>query len=182
MEERMNPLSEPYEAEVELELAKLMPPGVPPLRLFRVIAHNPRVLRRMRRGSLLDEGAISVRQRELVILRTTAKCSCEYEWGVHAAFFGAAAELTEGEIAATVGQDIDAVAWSADERVILRICDELADTKTVSDSTWAEAVSQLNSEQLIEVLMVAGLYHAVSFVANGTQVAREAFAPRFPGA
>jgi len=30
------------------------------------------------------------------------------------------------------------------------------------------------------LIMLAGLYHAVSFVANATGVQHEAFAPRFP--
>ena len=51
---RIEPLSPPFTAPVADDLTKLMPPGVPPLALFRMVAHNPRVLRRMRRGGLLD--------------------------------------------------------------------------------------------------------------------------------
>jgi hypothetical protein len=31
--------------------------------------------------------SLSMRQREIVINRVTALCGCEYEWGVHIAFF-----------------------------------------------------------------------------------------------
>jgi len=34
--------------------------------------------------------------------------------------------------------------------------------------------------QILELTMLAGLYHAVGFVVNVTGVARESFAPSFP--
>src|SRR6185436_19771343 len=54
---RIPPLAPPYAAAVAEDLEKLMPPGIPPIGLFRTLAHNPRVLRRVRKGGLLDPGA-----------------------------------------------------------------------------------------------------------------------------
>ena len=88
---RIDPASPPFTDRVAEDLEKLMPPGMEPIRLFRVLARNPRLLRRVRRGGLLDPGSVSLRQRELMILRTTARCRGEYEWGVHVGFFGGAA-------------------------------------------------------------------------------------------
>src|SRR5688572_23620863 len=105
--ERIRPLEPPYGEETAEELRKIMPPGMEPLRLFRVLAHNPRVLARIRKGGLLDPGSISVRDRELVILRTTALCNAEYEWGVHAGFFASAAEISREELGATETGDLD---------------------------------------------------------------------------
>ncbi len=114
---RITPADPPYPAPVIEDLSKLMPPGVPPLQLFRTLAHNPRVLRRVRKGGLLDPGSISVRERELVILRTTALCRSEYEWGVHVAFFGPAAGFTAAQIAATVTGEL--AVFSAADRMVL---------------------------------------------------------------
>ena len=91
----------------------MMPPGVPPIALFRTVAHNPRVLGRWRGGALLDKGSIALRQREIAILRTTARLGAEYEWGVHIAFFADKAELTEAERRATVHAGPEA--WSGAE-------------------------------------------------------------------
>src|SRR5262245_15400111 len=102
MESRISPAEPPYDPQVAEDFAKLMPPGMPPIALFRVLAKNPRVLGRVRRGGLLDPGSISVRQREIVILRTTARAGAEHEWGVHAAFFAGAAGLDPAALAATV--------------------------------------------------------------------------------
>src|SRR4051812_47964344 len=115
MTSRIASVEPPFAPDVEEHLQKLMPPGMDPLALFRVVAHNPRVLGRMRRGGLLDPGSITVRQREIVILRTTARCRSEYEWGVHAAFFAGAAELSEAQVTATIAGSASDPAWSPED-------------------------------------------------------------------
>jgi alkylhydroperoxidase family enzyme len=177
---RIAPVEPPYAPDVDEHLRALMPPGMPPLVLFRTVAHNPRVLGRMRRGGLLDSGSITLRERELVILRTTARCGAEYEWGVHAAFFGAAAGFGPEHLHATVHGAADAPIWSAREQVLLALCDALHATSTVDDALWARARAELEPAQIVEVLALAGLYHMVSFVVNATALPLEDAATRFP--
>lgn len=180
MHVRIAPSSPPYDAPVAEDLHKLMPPGMPPLALFRTLAKNPRVLRRLRRGGLLDPGSITLRQRELVILRTTARAGAEYEWGVHAAFFGPAARLDTTHLHATVWEAPDAACWSAEETLLLRACDELHASARIDEATWAALATHFSEPQLIEILMLAGQYRAVSYVVNATGVPLEPAAPRFP--
>jgi alkylhydroperoxidase family enzyme len=168
------PLSPPYAPEVAEDLTKLMPPGMAPLALFRAVAHNPRVLRRLRKGGLLDPGSISVRDRELVILRTTARCGAEYEWGVHVTFFARAAGLTDAEVAATVTGDHP---WAPRDAMLIAICDALHDHARLPDDLGAE----LTPAQLVEVLALAGQYHMVSYLVNVAGLAPEPGAARFPG-
>jgi hypothetical protein len=54
-----------------------------------------------------------MKERELIIDRVCARCGCEYEWGVHAAAFGAAAGLSPEEVGATVEADADDPVWGA---------------------------------------------------------------------
>ena len=51
---------------------------------------------------------------------------------------------------------------------------------TVDDALWEELSAHFAPDQLVELIMLAGLYHAVSYVVNATGVQHEAFAPRFP--
>lgn len=178
MPPRLPPLEPPYPPAVDEDLAKLMPPGIPPLALFRTVAHNPRVLRRLRKGGLLDPGSITVRDRELAILRTTARCGSEYEWGVHVRFFARAADLTDAQVAATVVDDPSV--WSPRDALILALCDALHDSATVSEALWAELRAAFEPAQLVELVVLAGLYHMVSFVTNATALAPEPGAARFP--
>jgi len=177
---RISPSEAPFDPSVSEDLTKLMPPGVPPLLLFRTLAHNPRVLRRVRKGGLLDRGSISVRQRELVILRTTALCRSEYEWGVHVAFFGAAAGLSAAEIAATVSGDLAAL--PAEDRSLIELCDALHRAAAVSGALWRELSAAYRPDQLVELVALAGQYHMVSYLTNALGIALEDHAPRFPPA
>jgi hypothetical protein len=172
---RLAPLTQPYPPEAAAELAQ-MPADIA---LFRTVAHNPRVLSRWRGGGLLDKGSITLRQREILILRTTAKLQAEYEWGVHVAFFAAKAKFSAAEIHVSVHGD--AMAWpAAEETVLIEIADALTDTGTVDDALWQRASEHYKADQLIEIIALVGFYHLVSFTVNATGVALEPGAPRFP--
>ena len=176
---RIAPLDPPYPPELQAQFDKLMR-GAPPLLLFRTVARNPRVLQRMMDGSLLDRGSIGLRPRELMILRTCARCGSEYEWGVHAALFAAKARLTQAELESTVhGGPADAC-WSAEDRLVIGLADQLHDTSHADEALWGELSRRFSADQLVELIVLAGLYHAVSFATNAIGVQNEAFAPGFP--
>ncbi|MEK9971166.1 MAG: carboxymuconolactone decarboxylase family protein [Ferrovibrio sp.] len=173
---RLAPLSQPYPAEAAAELAQ-MPADIA---LFRTVAHNPRVLSRWRGGGLLDRGSISLRQREILILRTTAMLGAEYEWSVHVAFFAAKAGFTAAEIASTVrGTAAD---WNDDEAMLVRLAGTLVHAATIDDALWKDALAYFSPAQMIEIIALVGFYHMVSFTVNATGVALEPGAPRFPAA
>ena len=175
---RIPPCEPPYDPIAAEDFAKIMPPGVPPIRLFRTLAHNPRVLRRVRRGGLLDLGSISLREREIVILRTTALCRSEYEWGVHLVFFGKAAGFTAEQIAATVSGD--PAPFSDRERLLFALCEELHRSAAVSDEPWRQLAAAYRPDQLIELLALAGQYRTIAYVTNALGIELEDGAPRFP--
>jgi alkylhydroperoxidase family enzyme len=177
---RVQPLSAPYPVEIQAAFDSIMPPGAPPLKLFRSMAHNQRVLRRMLAGGLLDRGSIGLRERELLILRATARCGAEYEWGVHVAAFNGKAGFTEVQLADTCAVRPDASLWTASELSLLALADSLHASADVDDALWQRLSEHFRADQLIECLLLVGLYHAVSFVANGLRIEHEANAPRFP--
>lgn len=176
---RIEPAARPYEADMEATLKRLMPPGVEPLVLFRTLARSPRVFRRFMAGGLLDKGTLSLREREIVIDRACARCGGEYEWGVHIALFAERAGFGAEEIAATVAPG-EADCWPPREKLLIRLVDELHDTAHVSDALWSELTSEFSDEQLIELVVLTGLYHMVSFTVNALRLPPEPYAPRFP--
>ena len=178
-EPRIQPLEPPYPPEIQAEFDKVMR-GAPPLMLFRTMARNPRVFSRLVAGGLLDRGSVTMRQRELMILRTTANCDAEYEWGVHVAAYGMKCGWTEPELYASVYGDDSAACWRPDEALIVQLADELHDEGEVDDALWASLKAAFADEQLIELVMLAGFYHAVSFTLNAFRVPLEPSAPRFP--
>lgn len=177
---RIQPIEPPFSAETQASFDVVMPAGMPPLNIFKTVGNNERVLSRMVRGGLLDRGSVSIAQRELVILRACANCKAEYEWGVHVAGFAQKAGFSDEQVAATCQRTLDANLWSDEQLALLQLVDELHETAQLGDETWTTLRRFFSEEQLIELIMLAGLYHAVSFIVNGLKVENEVFAPRFP--
>ena len=130
-------------------------------------------------GGLLDRGSITLREREIVIDRTCARCGSEYEWGVHVAFFAERARLSPAEVASTCAAP-ETSAFSPRERLLLHLVDELHDTAQVSDALWQDLAAEWTAEQLIELIALAGFYHLIAFMTNALRLTREAYGARFP--
>ena len=100
-----------------------MPPdtGIEPLALFRTLVVHESLAARMRPlgAGILGHGLLEPRDRELMIHRTCARCGAEYEWGVHAAFFGSAVGLSDRQLAATVTAPAHDPVWSERERAVI---------------------------------------------------------------
>src|SRR6201986_2402960 len=143
---RVAPLEPPYAPETQGVFDRIMH-GKPPLMLFRVMASQPRAWDKFRAGGLLDRGLLTLRQREIVIDRTCALNRCEYEWGVHIAFFAAKVKLTPRQIEATV--DGGNAEWGPDERLLLDVCDELDATRAISDTLWQRLSQHFTPEQIL---------------------------------
>lgn len=180
MTARIAPAVQPYADDMEKTLANLMPDGVEPLLLFRTLARDPRLFRRFMAGGLLDKGNLSLREREIAIDRACARCGGEYEWGVHMALFAERVGFGEAEIAATRSSQTDQPFWSPREQLILRLVDQLHDTSTIDDALWPLLAAAFSDEQLLELLMLTGFYHMVSFVVNATRLPLEPYAVPFP--
>ena len=182
---RIAPLDPPYSSDVAESLTKMMGgrTGIEPLRLFRTLLRHFDLGDRIRPlgSAILTRGALDPRDRELVILRTCARAGCEYEWGVHVALFARPLGLGEATIRATVLGTPDDAGFSPREALLARLSDQLHDTGAVSDGLWERLADVWDERQRIELLMVAGWYHLIAFVANGARVRPEAWAERFPG-
>jgi len=177
---RIAPAEPPYEPQIAAALERIMPPGVPPLGLFRAMAKSPRVFARMFAGALLDKGPLSLRQREIVIDRTTARLGCEYEWGVHITFFAEPAGFTPEHSAATVTGASDAPCWTPDEQALIALVDDLVDRRTIGDDTWRHLTAHFDEAQILEAIALVGYYHTISFLCRGLDLPLESHAARFP--
>ena len=176
---RIAPLSPPYEPQIQEQFDKIMR-GAPPLVLFRVMAGQPRAWEKFRAGSLLDRGPLSLREREIVIDRTTALNRCEYEWGVHVTAFAKAANLTDEQVRATVQGKADAPCWSEAEQAMLAAVDALHLRSALSEAEFAALKAHYDEAQILEIIQLCGFYRTVSYLCNALALPLEANAARFP--
>jgi alkylhydroperoxidase family enzyme len=163
---RINPAAPPFPAEVQAWLDRTMPPGQPPLRLFTTLARDPRLFGKFFAGGLLDRGHLSLRQREIVIHRTTALCGSAYEWSVHVARFAARVGFDTVQLASLKDGHADDACWIPAERQLLRLCDALHRDCDVDDTLWAALRIDFSEEALLELLLLAGFYRTVSYLTN----------------
>lgn len=179
MSARMTPALPPFAAGIDEALARTMK-GRPPLRLFTTLARDPRLFAKFFAGGLLDRGHLALRQREIVINRTTARCRSEYEWGVHIAAFGAHVGFDDAQVRAFVHGDASAPCWDAQDALLIRLCDALHEACDVDDALWEALRQHFSDEALIELLMLAGFYRTVSYLTNALRLPLEETAARFP--
>lgn len=180
---RIEPLNPPYSPEIEKFLNKWMPPGaaVEPLKLFRLLARNSEFTNRMLplgAGILGPTSNILPAEREIVIDRVCARCGCEYEWGVHVASFGQLPGMEKAILTATAPANDPT--WNERESLLIRLVDELHDTSTASEELWTALIKHWSEAQLIELIVMVGWYHLISFLANATNLPLESWAAKFP--
>jgi alkylhydroperoxidase family enzyme len=173
----------PFEPAVDAQLRAMMPEGVPPIALFRTFVKNQHMTEAMRpwgRHELSRSLSVSLRDREIVIDRTCARCGCEYEWGVHVAFFADRAGLSPAQVTSLTHGSWSDECWEAPrDRMLIRLVDELHEASDVSDALWSELRGEFDEASLLDLLMLCGWYHAISFTARAVRVPLEAFAPTF---
>jgi hypothetical protein len=79
----------------------MMPSGAPPIALFRTLVRNLPMADAMSGWGgyeLSRQLSLTMRDREIVIDRTCARCGCEYEWGIHVAYFAERVGLTDEQV------------------------------------------------------------------------------------
>jgi alkylhydroperoxidase family enzyme len=121
--------------------------------------------------ALAVNGILPPRLRELAILRTGWLCRSEYEWGQHVVL-ARRVGISDAEIA-RVKSGPEAGGWTELESAMLRAVDELHTDACVTDDTWTVLAAHLDERQLIEVPMLVGQYHIVSFTLNTLGIQRE---------
>jgi alkylhydroperoxidase family enzyme len=176
---RIAPLEAPYDAATADLLGRMMPGGAP-IALFRLLARHPplaEAAHAMGRHQLSRSLSLGIRDRELVIDRTTARCGATYELGVHLAAYAERAGLTPEQVTSqTSGASTDPCWTGERDRVLLDAVDALHDEADLDDVLWRRLRAELDDAQVLDLLVLCGFYRAVSYLANVARLAPEPFA------
>jgi len=116
----------------------------------------------------LSDCEMSIRDRELAILRLAWLSQAPFEWGSHVKIAkrnGVTAEEVERVI-----EGSSAPGWSQQDRAILRAIEELHFDSMISDATWAELQTFYNDKKLIELVILAGQYKTVAYYQNSLRL------------
>lgn len=176
---RLAPLEPPFDEAT----SRALEPLGPPLALFRLFVRRPE-----RAAGIVGWGhyylskqtALTLRHRELVIDRTTARCGAEYEWGIHIAFFAAKVGLDDAQVSSLVhGGPGDACWTEAADRAVLSAVDALHERNDLTDAEFQALVAAVGEEAAIDLMLLCGWYHSISYVARAARLPLEPGTPTF---
>lgn len=175
---RIAPL-QPGDEGYELAVVGMERDGTP-LNIFTTLARDPKLMAKVNGlGSyLLWKSPLPERQRELVILRTAWRAGSEYEFAQHRVI-GGRAGLAPAEVDALAGSD-PGPQWTADDRALIALIDELCATDSVSDATWTAVMAGRDDSQRMELLFLVGFYRMLAGFLNSAGVALEADVSGWP--
>lgn len=177
---RIPPLENPSSEVSELLAKTTIFPDGPVLNIFRTMAHNGRLLKRVNvlGGYFLAHGLLPARERELVILRTAWRSACRYEWGQHV-LIAREVGLSDELIEAAASEE----AWSsmsAGDAALMAFVDGLVATADVDDGQWQTQRARWSDEQMMELVMLVGFYRMIAGYLNAVRVSAERDLPGWP--
>lgn len=139
-----------------------------PYNIMRMLAHNPRILKRANvlGGAYAAHGSIPVRAREIVILRVASHTKCDYELAQHEPVARAAGLLDDEIDTVLAGGVLDA----AIDRTLLAMTDELLQDDRVSPGTWSALSGDWSPSELVELVTMVGFYRLLAGFLNSFEV------------
>jgi alkylhydroperoxidase family enzyme len=179
MRPRIQPRPTPYPEPIKAILAGYPQGPEGPIRLFRTLAHSERALKKIGSAGLLDKSSpLSMKHREIIILRTSANLGTDYEWGIHVQAFSKHVGLTAEQLEDSCNQPPTPGLWQEQEIALLRVVDSLTTSATINDELWASVTAEFSVGQVMEIIMLVGFYHTIAFLNNAMCVEQEDGTPR----
>lgn len=128
------------------------------LNVLGTLAHHPALTRAYHtfNGHVLFASTLSVRQRELLVLRVAALRDARYEWAQHVVL-ARDAGIDDDEIA-RVAAGPDEPGWGPTEAALIRAVDELLADAMIADATWNVLSGELDERQLMDLVFTVGAY------------------------
>lgn len=185
MATRIPPLTAPYPDPAAAILRRMMPGDEEPIALFRTFAHHlplSEALNGWGAYQLSRKLSLSLRDREIVIDRTCARCGCGVRVGrARRAVRGARRPDRRADQLPDARLQHRRVLDDERDRLLIDTADALHDANDIDDALWTRLDAEFSHEQLLDLLMLCGWYHAISFTARATRLAPEPGAQRFTG-
>jgi alkylhydroperoxidase family enzyme len=129
-------------------------------------------------NALFFHSKVQARTRELIILRIGWRTGSEYVFCNHVRFsreFG----IPEEEILG-VRDPEQCHTYSEIDRAVLQLADELHEHAEVTHSTWAVLEKSFTSEELVELLLIAGFWRMAAGFAKSAKIPLDAGVPSWP--
>ena len=131
------------------------------INVIQTMMHHPDLLRRWMPffGHCLHKCELSLRDREIVILRVGRLCGAGYEWAQHEPI-GKERGLSDADIAAIADGSLQ------DGALLIEAVDQLHRTSMIDDDLWSRLAAAYSVPQLLDLIFITGQYRMVSAALN----------------
>lgn len=148
-------------------------PGGP----WAVLTRSPELMSRtlMLSEYLRFNSTLPPRLSEFVILMTAREWGQNYEWNAHYSL--AVKGGLNPEVAKAVAEGRHPAQMADDEASLYGLIQELLHNRTISDATYARAVSKFGEQAVVDAVSISGYYTMVAMLLN---TARTPLAPGVP--
>ena len=163
------------DADWPAEIADLLSGFAGNLNVYRVMAHNPALLRAWAplRGHVVQAGALSEQQREIVILRTGWHWRSDYEWAHHT-LRGRRAGLSDARIERTRAAP---ESWTGDgeDTLLLRTVEALLTNGRLDPSLLADVRRTFGDLAPTDIMATIGFYTTLAFIVRSFETPIDGF-------
>jgi 4-carboxymuconolactone decarboxylase len=134
------------------------------LNVYRVMAHNPALLRAWGdiREHVVRNNSLGLVRNEVVILRTGVRHDSDYEWSHHVSR-ARACGLEDSRIASLRGPLGN---MTAEDAILAGAVDELLTNSKMSAATIAQLVDLVGKKGVLDVIATVGFYSTLAFIVN----------------
>jgi 4-carboxymuconolactone decarboxylase len=145
--------------------------AVPPLGIFRILAHAETCLRPALRlgGAILGGQRLDPALRELAILHVASATGAEYEWVQHVPIARSVGVRDEQVVAVERGE-LAAACFDATECLVLRCAAEAVRDDRASAEAFDQLVERLSAREAIELLLAVGYYRTLATVMRSVEI------------
>ncbi|KAK1480222.1 beta-glucuronidase [Colletotrichum tamarilloi] len=175
-----------------VNMARLPYPDVngTPLNISKLLAHSPATVNHWSKiaGAHFKDLELSSKNRELVILLSTAKFRSTYEW-THHSTVSAKEGVTDAqrEVIAQAGRQKGyfssqgklkslAELFTSKEKALLLFIEAVIDGPEVADELWTKAKTEFSDREVVEMITLQGFYYTFSRLTTVLNVELEPFA------
>ncbi|KAK1539137.1 beta-glucuronidase [Colletotrichum costaricense] len=175
-----------------VNMARLPYPDVngTPLNISKLLAHSPATVNHWSKiaGAHFKDLELSSKNRELVILLSTAKFRSTYEW-THHSTVSAKEGVTDAqrEVIAQAGRQkgyfssqgkLESLAelFTSKEKALLLFIEAVIDGPEVADELWTKAKTEFSDREVVEMITLQGFYYTFSRLTTVLNVELEPFA------
>ena len=176
---RIAPLPEAEWTDEQRALVEKTSNGVV-VNIYTTVARYPLLGDRMTAlGRALRSEPLSLRHREILILRTGWNCQSVYEFSQHRVL-ATEGGMTDDDLRRIIAGP-DAPGWDPFEAALARAADEMHADCCISNETWAVLAARYDDREVIQAVMLIGYYRLVSGLLNSLGVPVEGHAQGWSG-